>query len=153
MIMKTITKGLILTTSLALLTSPFAHKVKAMESTDHKESNATTTMITNELAQPKDTSKINVSKPVKNAIRAVLQNKERFFDLVERYAGKQIRIEIEQTFNKHIEPVLKDLLGYVALSWDTVNSKVSGAFMDAGFSTKASKNLAYFVTLAMKNFN
>ncbi|MGG1230460.1 hypothetical protein [Bacillus halotolerans] len=151
--MKTITKGLLLTTSLALFTSPFAHKVNALESTHHKESTTTTTVTPHESAQPKDANEINVSKPVKDAIRAVLQNKERFFDLVERYAGKQIRNEIEQAFNKHIEPVLKDLLGYVALSWDTVNSKVTEALKDAGFSTKAAKNLAYFVTLAMKNFN
>lgn len=151
--MKTITKGLLLTTSLALFTSPFAHKVNALESTHHKESTTTTTVITHESAKSKDANEINVSKPVKDAIRAVLQNKERFFDLVERYAGKQIRNEIEQAFNKHIEPVLKELLGYVALSWDTVNSKVTEALKDAGFSTKAAKNLAYFVTLAMKNFN
>ncbi len=48
--MKTITKGLLLTTSLALFTAPFSHKVNALESTHHKESTTTTTAITHESA-------------------------------------------------------------------------------------------------------
>ncbi|MFT0803527.1 hypothetical protein VSK91_22915 [Bacillus swezeyi] len=148
--MQKITKGLLLTTSLALLSTSFAHKASALESHQQKESTTATIVIIQESVLFKN--KVNVSSPVKKAIRAVLKNKEKLFDLIEKYAGKNLRHQLEQNFNKHIEPVLKDLLGYVALSWYTVNSKLYTALKGSELSEKSAKSLAYFVTLAMKNY-
>ncbi|AOY07685.1 hypothetical protein B2G85_05115 [Bacillus subtilis] len=93
-----------------------------------------------------------MTKPVKECIKLILEHKGQFFDVVEKYAGKKIRTSIETEFNQHIEPVLKKLLGYTILTWDTVNSKVYSSLRDAGYSENSAKTLAYFTTLAMKNF-
>lgn len=94
-----------------------------------------------------------MSKPVKDAIRAVLKNKTKLFNLVERLAGKKIRNELESVFNKHIEPVLKKMLNqYVALSWTDVEKNLYLSLKKSGLSDSQAKNLAHLTTLAMKTF-
>lgn len=148
--MQKITKGLLITTSLTLLPASFSLKASALESHQQKEPTTATIVTIQESALFED--KLNVSQPVKDAIRAVLKNKVKFFNLIEKYAGKHLRQQLKQKFNKHVEPALKDLLGYIALSWDTVNNKIYTALKGSGLSEKSAKSLAYFVTIAIKNF-
>ncbi|MBD0408608.1 hypothetical protein CHH79_16700 [Bacillus siamensis] len=94
-----------------------------------------------------------MSKPVKDAIREVLKNKTKLFNLVERLAGKKIRNELESVFNEHIEPVLKKMLNeYVALSWTDVEKNLYLSLKKSGLSDSQAKNLAHLTTLAMKTF-
>ncbi|AME06390.1 MULTISPECIES: hypothetical protein [Bacillus] len=94
-----------------------------------------------------------MSKPVKDAIREVLKNKTKLFNLVEKLAGKKIRNELESVFNEHIEPVLKKMLNeYVALSWTDVEKNLYLSLKKSGLSDSQAKNLAHLTTLAMKTF-
>ncbi|WP_049627918.1 hypothetical protein [Bacillus sp. JFL15] len=94
-----------------------------------------------------------MSKPVKDAIREVLKNKTKLFNLVERLAGKKIRNELESVFNEHIEPVLKKMLNeYVALNWTDVEKNLYLSLKKSGLSDSQAKNLAHLTTLAMKTF-
>ncbi|AMP34089.1 hypothetical protein BvL003_02320 [Bacillus velezensis] len=94
-----------------------------------------------------------MSKPVKDAIREVLKNKTKLFNLVEKLAGKKIRNELESVFNEHIEPVLKKMLNeYVALSWTDVEKNLYLSLKKSGLSDSQAKNLAHLTTLAMKAF-
>ncbi|MCC9024389.1 hypothetical protein [Bacillus nakamurai] len=94
-----------------------------------------------------------MAKPVKDAIRAVLKNKTKLFNLVERLAGKKIRNELESTFTEYIEPVLKKLLNeYVALSWTDVEKNLYLSLKKSGLSDSKAKSLAHWTTLAMKAF-
>ncbi|AHC41012.1 hypothetical protein BAMY_02250 [Bacillus amyloliquefaciens] len=94
-----------------------------------------------------------MSKPVKDAIREVLKNKTKLFNLVEKLAGKKIRNELESVFNQHIEPVLKKMLNeYVALSWTDVEKNLYLSLKKSGLSDSQAKNLAHLTTLAMKAF-
>ncbi|MCB7161221.1 hypothetical protein LI071_11110 [Bacillus subtilis] len=146
---KTIMKGLFLSTTLMLIHTPFTQKVHASQV--HSKELATALYKQDGLTSTYN-SKTNVTKPVKECIKLILEHKGQFFDVVEKYAGKKIRTTIETEFNQHIEPVLKKLLGYTILTWDTVNSKVYSSLRDAGYSENSAKTLAYFTTLAMKNF-
>ncbi|MGG1060222.1 hypothetical protein ABE159_11160 [Bacillus licheniformis] len=98
--MQKITKGLLITTSLTLLPASFSLKASALESHQQKEPTTATIVTIQESALFED--KLNVSQPVKDAIRAVLKNKVKFFNLIEKYAGKHLR----QNLNKNSTSML-----------------------------------------------
>lgn len=98
-------------------------------------------------------NKNSATKPVKDAIRAVLKNKAKLFQLVERLAGKKVRNELEERFTKYIEPVLKDLLDeYYAFGWSDVQNKLYNSLKKSGLSNINAKVLAYWTTIAIKSF-
>ncbi len=152
-------KGILFAASLALVTTTF---VPASLAKENHNNTANATETTKSFFYQTDTqfsyglkaqSDASVSKPVKDAIREVLKNKTKLFNLVEKLAGKKIRNELESVFNQHIEPVLKKMLNeYVTLSWTDVEKNLYLSLKKSGLSDSQAKNLAHLTTLAMKAF-
>ncbi|MEK4177216.1 hypothetical protein NST97_15110 [Aeribacillus sp. FSL K6-1305] len=92
-----------------------------------------------------------IENPVKDAIRAVLKNKAKLFKLIEKFAEKKIRTELEKRFSKYIEPVLRDLLDeYSAFGWSDVQNKLYKSLKKSGLSDSSAKAMPHWTTIAIK---
>lgn len=159
MIINRLAKGFIVIASLALGSTSFVQASQAKEN-DEIDTNATETSVpivytVDSQFTPKVElqNKNSATKPVKDAIRAVLNNKAKLFQLVERLAGKKVRNVLEERFTKYIEPVLKDLLDeYYAFGWSDVQNKLYNSLKKSGLSNINAKVLAYWTTIAIKSF-
>ncbi|XCS10942.1 hypothetical protein GBG21_16930 [Aeribacillus pallidus] len=142
-------KGSIVTASLAPASTSFVQSPQTKENDTNPTGIASSVVYTID-NQP---SKIQllIENPVKDAIRAVLKNKAKLFKLIEKFAEKKIRTELEKRFSKYIEPVLRDLLDeYSAFGWSDVQNKLYKSLKKSGLSDSSAKAMPHWTTIAIK---
>ncbi|MGE6630788.1 hypothetical protein [Bacillus sp. NPDC077027] len=138
--MKTMVKGLILTTSLTFFATPLASTAAAQTAPAPIEQVQTTG----------DFSIPSVTDTIKNNLNRVLENKDELFNKIEIFAGKEKRDQIEELYNQHLHADLQGLLEQETLSWKKVDTTIYNSFKQAGVPFLIAKSLSHFATLAVK---
>lgn len=81
---------------------------------------------------------------VKRAIRKALKNNDELIKVIRKYVGSDAARMVEKQMGK-INPVLKRLLQYDSLVWNTVQDKVTSGLIRAGLSSTNASRIGYWV--------
>ncbi|MER3127365.1 hypothetical protein ABQG68_18435 [Bacillus pumilus] len=136
--MKTITKSLMLSTSLVLFASPFALSAKAAP-IPHEQVTAQS-----------DFQLPTVTETIKRNIELSFEKQEKWLSQLELIAGEEKRKLVEEFFVEHISPALQNLLEEPSLKWNQVDHAIYQSLVQSGIPFLAAKAIAHGVTLSLK---